>query len=273
MIVDGRKIARELLRTIKKETGSLSYVPTFAAFTIAPTGATESYLRIKARQARKAGIHMEVIALSEDISTDALIERIQDDPHDALILQLPLPASIDLMRVLSAIPPLKDADVLSPITRELGNLEHPIAAAIRTILAQEHVALRGLGTLVIGNGWLVGAPVSAWLAREGAIVSVCTRESGGVEEACRRADVIVSGAGVPGLVKASYVRPNAIVIDVGTSELGGSLAGDVAPEVAEVASVFTPVPGGVGPVAVAYLMHNVVRLAREARLQGAVKAV
>lgn len=261
MIVDGKAIADEILQAAKQSAAELSHTPSFAAITVAPSPATESYLRIKRRLAGEAGVEMEVIAPT-DITTEELVALIQADEHDALIVQLPLPDHINLDAVLAAIPPAKDADVLSPVTREQGTLMHPIASAISEIFVRTGVEVEGKLVTVIGNGWLVGQPVTLWLASKGANVTVVTKESGDITDACLAADIIIAGAGVSGLVTRSMVKEGAVVVDVGTSELGGSIAGDVAPEVAAVASVFTPVPGGVGPIAVACLMKNVVELAR-----------
>jgi methylenetetrahydrofolate dehydrogenase (NADP+)/methenyltetrahydrofolate cyclohydrolase len=267
MIIDGREIAAGILEAAREAASRLPQAPSFAAIAVSPSAATESYLRIKERQAREAGIAMEVIALPE-ATTESLIELIEADAHDALIIQLPLPEGIDVARVLAALPAEKDADVLSPDTRRKGALMHPIAAAVKAILGTAGIEPKGLRTLVIGKGRLVGEPVSAWLASAGADVTVVTREAGDFAAAAREADLIVSGTGVPGLLRPEHVKEGAAVIDVGTSELAGSLAGDAAPEIAGVAGVFTPVPGGVGPIAVAYLMRNVVHLAASRALQG-----
>lgn len=261
MIIDGKAIAEELLANAKRAASLLPRAPSFAAVTVAPSPATESYLRIKRRLAGKAGVVMEV-ASPDATATEELIAAIERDGHDALIVQLPLPPAFDLQAVLAAIPSDKDADVLSPAAREAAVLMHPIAAAIAEIFVRSNVDPAGKQVVVIGNGWLVGQPVSAWLTSVGAAVTVVTRESGDIAEACRRADILISGAGSPGLVTPGMVQEGAVVIDVGTSELAGGIAGDVAADVAGVASVFTPVPGGVGPIAVACLMRNVVELSR-----------
>lgn len=262
MIIDGKAIAGEILEETKRIAIALPDVPSFAAIAVAPSPATESYLRIKRRLAEDAGIHMEVRTPDEGSTTEDLIALIERDTHDALIVQLPLPPHIDQEAVLSAIPAEKDADVLSTATRERGVLMHPIAGAINEIWLRTNVTPEGKDVVVIGNGWLVGQPVTAWLRKRGVSVTVVTKDSGDISDACRTADIIISGTGVSGLVTRSMVKEGVVVIDVGTSELGGSIAGDVAPDVADVASVFTPVPGGVGPIAVAYLMKNVVELAR-----------
>ena len=262
MIIDGKAIADRILTETRLAASSLPHVPSFAAFAVAPSPATQSYLRMKARQAERAGIQMEVRELRDDIDTDALIGAIQTASEDAVIVQLPLPEHINTMRVLEAIPEDKDADVLSPAVRTHGSVLHPIAASIEQIFKEGNVTVAGSRAVVVGQGWLVGQPATAWLTQQGAQVTTVTRESGDLLAMLPLADIIVSGAGSPGLIMPDLVKEGAAVIDVGTSELGGSIAGDVAPEVRDVAGLFTPVPGGVGPVAVAFLMKNVVQLAR-----------
>lgn len=266
MIVDGRAIAEELLIETRMRVDAHALTPRFAAITVAPSAATESYLRIKHRLAERAGISMEVVAMDEASTTEDLINVIQRDTHDAVIVQLPLPSHIDTEAVLAALPTEKDADVLSPAARTNGLLIHPIPQAIQAILEKTGVSVSGKRAVVIGKGWLVGEPVREWLTAQGAEVTAISRESGDLS-ACLEADIVVAGAGVPGLVTPEVIQEGAVVLDVGTSELGGSIRGDVAPEVSEKASVFTPVPGGVGPVAVACLMRNVVELAKQRRLQ------
>jgi methylenetetrahydrofolate dehydrogenase (NADP+)/methenyltetrahydrofolate cyclohydrolase len=262
MIVDGKAIAERILEQTRLDAASLPRVPSFAAFAVAPAPATQSYLHMKARQASRAGVEMQVRELPDDISTEALIDEIRLAREDAVIVQLPLPEHIDTMRVLEAIPEGKDADVLAPAARTHGSVMHPIAASIKEILEGGGVSVAGSRAVVVGQGWLVGQPATAWLTEEGAEVATVTKESGDLKEMLPQADIVVSGAGSPGLITPDLVKEGAAVIDVGTSELGGSIAGDVAPEVSEIAGLFTPVPGGVGPVAVAFLMRNVVDLAR-----------
>lgn len=260
MITDWKDIATDALTAAQAIGEGLA--PSFVAFTVAPSPATLSYLAIKRRQAERAGIVMQVREFPDTVTTEELIEAVGAVEEDAVIVQLPLPAHIDMMRVLEAIPIEKDADVLSPRARAEGPVTHPIAASVADILSRAGVHPEGKRAAVVGQGWLVGKPVAEWLTRHGAEVTTVTKEEGNLTEALATAEIIVSGAGSPGIITAECVPPGAIVIDVGTSELGGSLRGDVADDVAAVAGLVTPVPGGVGPIAVAYLMKNVAELAR-----------
>lgn len=260
MIIDGRALAREILSETKARALRLSTPPSFLAVAVSPLPATESYLKMKREQAESVGIKMNVRTYAHS-TTDELVKMLAEVTEDAVIIQLPLPGTIDMHRVLDAIPPEKDADVLATRTRENSALMHPVAAAVKEILNRTEVDPRGKRVAVVGKGWLVGAPAAEWLRSVGARVTVVTRDEGNLADALREAEIVVSGAGVAGLIQKEYIMPGAVVIDIGTSELGGSLKGDVAPDVAEIASVFTPVPGGVGPITVAFLLQNVVTLA------------
>jgi methylenetetrahydrofolate dehydrogenase (NADP+) / methenyltetrahydrofolate cyclohydrolase len=262
MIIDGRAIAKDILASTKVEASRLATAPSFLALAVQPSFATRSYLAMKQRQASQVGIRMEVMTY-EEATTAQLIEVIQAAIEDAVIVQLPLPDSINTRAVLDAIPVAKDADALSSETRVIHPERHPVASAIREVLTRNGIDPQGQQATVVGNGWLVGSPAAAWLASVGAAVTTVTREQGDLHAALMDADIVVSGAGSPGLIGKQDVKPGAVVIDIGTSELGGTLTGDVQPEVAEVASVFTPVPGGVGPITVAFLLKNVVALAAD----------
>lgn len=259
MIIDGRAIAKEILEATKVEVSRLAAAPSFLALAVEPSFATRSYLSMKQKQARDVGIRMEV-TICDTATTEELKQIISSAAEDAVIVQLPIPDSIDTRAVLDAIPVAKDADALSSETRKLHPERHPVAAAIREVLSRSGVNPEGKKATVVGNGWLVGAPAAAWLTSVGAVVTMVTREEGDLHTALQGADIVVSGAGSPGLIKKEDIKPGAVVIDIGTSELGGTLTGDVQPDVAEGASVFTPVPGGVGPITVAFLLKNVVAL-------------
>ncbi len=260
MIIDGRAIAREILTEVKGRTARLSQPPSFLAIAVAPLPTTESYLKMKREQASSVGIHMNVHILNHAM-TDELVAILGQVREDAVIVQLPMPDNIDMRRVLDAIPVDKDADVLAAPTRAIRTSVHPVAAAVHEVLVRADVDPRGKRATVVGKGWLVGAPTAAWLEAVGAQVTVVTKSEGDLAKALKDAEIVISGAGVAGLVTKEMITPGAVVIDVGTSELGGSMKGDIAPDVAEIASIFTPVPGGMGPITVACLLRNVVTLA------------
>lgn len=273
MIIDGRAITREILTSVRSEVSQLGRTPVVRAITVQPGAATESYLGVKSRRAKASGMQLEIVRLSDTATTDDVLQALLAPGADALLVQLPLPSSIDTKRVLDAIPPEKDADVLSLTAHRLfeegssGALLPPVVGAVAEVLARAGVSVAGKKTIVVGKGWLVGEPCAAWLTMQGAEVSILTRESGeSVLTSLGDADIVVSGAGSPGLIRPEYLKPGVVLIDAGTSESDGSIVGDADPACADVASVFTPVPGGVGPIAVACLFKNAGILATRATL-------
>ncbi|MBU6214278.1 bifunctional 5,10-methylenetetrahydrofolate dehydrogenase/5,10-methenyltetrahydrofolate cyclohydrolase [Patescibacteria group bacterium] len=266
MIIDGRALARAVLERTKARVELLDHAPKVAALVANPTPATESYMSIKSNRAAEAGCALEVVRLGSDSTTDELIAVIKALTADAIIVQLPLPDSIDTHAVCDAIPVEKDTDVLSASARarnvDLRNphVVPPVVGAVQEIFETYRVNAKGKKTVVVGAGYLVGAPVAAWLKEQGAEVVIVTRESGGLRSALAAADLIVSGAGSPRLITHGMIKDGVVLIDAGTSESGGAIVGDADPACAAKCSLFTPVPGGIGPVAVAKLFENAVTL-------------
>ncbi len=259
MIIDGRAISKEVLEEVRAH---LAGPCTVRAVTVAPDAATRSYLRIKMKAAEAAGMTLDVAELEPGATTEECIAAVEAPGADAVIVQLPLPAHIDEARALAAIPPEFDADVLSPAARAPGSagaLVPPVAAAVEEILARGGVEASGARAVVIGKGRLVGAPVAERLAALGASVSSYD-EHDFDPAALMAAQIIVSGAGVPGLIRPEMLCSGVALIDAGTSEQGGALVGDADPACAAVAGLFTPVPGGIGPVTVACLLRNAAEL-------------
>jgi methylenetetrahydrofolate dehydrogenase (NADP+) / methenyltetrahydrofolate cyclohydrolase len=261
MIVDGKKVAAEILVRTRARAEKLVRRPLVVALVGEETPSTKSYLKIKAARAANAGCDFEVRTYPSDYA-DA----------DAVIIQLPLPDSVDARAACDAIPLKKDADVLSRAARtkfeqgELGTLLPPVVAAIKEILERGGVGVVGKEVVVIGSGFLVGAPAAVWLAQQGGRVTVATRETD-LTQALKDADIIIAGAGVPGLIKPEMIKEGVVLIDASTSESNGVIVGDADPACAEKCALFTPVPGGVGPVAVACLFENVLFLSEKTQLQ------
>lgn len=265
MIIDGNALAKEVRARTKARAQMLGRRPSVLAY-VSPeeTPATRSYLKIKARSAEEAGCDFE--------ETRSLTFSAHPD---AIIVQLPLPSDISTAEVLNSIPVQQDADVLSKAARakfENGDADAllpPVVGAVREILVRGGVDVKGKRAVVIGNGWLVGNPCAVWLKQQGAEVTVVTLESGDLRAAllpfgspaAGAADIIISGAGSPRLIKPEMLKEGVVLIDAGTSESGGAIVGDADPACAQMCSIFTPVPGGVGPIAVACLFENAVTLA------------
>ena len=270
MIIDGRNITEEILEKTKARVAPLGRELVVRAIVMDPTGATESYLRIKSARAVDAGMRLEVVHMELDATDQEVMDAVVAPGADSIIVQLPLPETVTTGLILDEIPVLKDPDVLSRdayenfIYRKPGALLPPVTAAIKEVLERTQVDIKGRRAVVIGSGRLVGQPASAWLEEMGADVLVLTRESENLAELAH-ADIVILGAGSPHLVKPDMIKRGVVLIDAGTSESDGAIVGDADPACAEVASVFTPVPGGMGPIAVACLFQNAAELAMRNR--------
>jgi 5,10-methylene-tetrahydrofolate dehydrogenase/methenyl tetrahydrofolate cyclohydrolase len=265
MIIDGRAIASDIVSKVKSDSASLGHEIVVRAVVMSPTSATESYLRMKSERAHEAGMQLDVVRVADDAGTEEVINAVRAAGADCVIVQLPLPPHIDTQAVVDSIPVEQDADVLSTAAYEnftqqkTDSLLPPVVGAIQEILEHAEVALAGKQVAIVGNGKLVGQPAAIWLKAQGADVRVFTRDTF-THDSLKFADIVISGTGSPHLIEPSMLKSGVVLIDAGTSESNGSLAGDADPSCADVASVFTPVPGGVGPVAVACLFKNAAQL-------------
>ncbi len=266
MIVDGRAIASAILAEVKASLKGKT--PVVRAVVVKPSPATQSYLRIKTSRAEEGGMTLEVVRLPDDATEDDIIKAANAPGADATIVQLPIPEHLDWTRVLSAISIDKDADVLSEAAYKRfmdntpGALVPPVAAGIVEILARSGVEVSGKKTVVVGKGKLVGLPTGTLLSRMGAAVSYVVKETPEEEKRALllEADMVISGAGAAHIIGPEMLKEGVVLVDAGTSGSGGGVAGDMHPDCAEKASIFTPVPGGVGPVAVACLFKNTAKL-------------
>jgi methylenetetrahydrofolate dehydrogenase (NADP+)/methenyltetrahydrofolate cyclohydrolase len=266
MIIDGRALAREVLARTKARAEKLPHSPRILAIVANETSATKSYLAIKKKRAADAGCVLEELRFDADTTTtEQLREAVLAADADAVIVQLPLAERMDSRIVCDAIPLEKDADILSTVARmkfeadEYDALVPPVASALAEILSVQGIDPAGKKAVVIGRGWLVGRPCATWLSHKKADVTHVSFRSGNFA-LLKDADIIVSGAGSPHFIKSEMLKDGVVLIDAGTSESSGMLAGDADPACAQICSVFTPVPGGVGPLAVAKLFENAVML-------------
>lgn len=272
MIVDGKAIASEIRARIRDGVAALARRPRLALIIVGEDPATAAFVRMKTRAAQEVGIEIVCKHFANDVPertvADVLRELGTDERIDGIVIQLPLPPRFDVEQFTSLIPVEKDVDVLSreAIARfrkgELTVLP-PVAGAVQAILEFAQIDVVGRDALVIGHGRLVGAPVALLLRHNHARVTVIDRPIADLAEYTKEADLLICGAGVPGLVQPKMLKKGVVLIDAGTSESGGSIVGDAAPSCADVASVFTPVPGGIGPLTVAMLLKNCLLLSRE----------
>lgn len=233
---------------------------------------SHSYVRGKHRDCAEVGItsiERVLPGTATQLDVEAVVAEMNADPAcTGYIVQLPLPAGLDVGRVLASIDPAKDADGLHPFN--LGRLvlmeDGPLpctARAVVELLRRFDVPLAGADVCVVGRGVTVGRPLGLLLTRrtENATVTLCHTGTRDLPAALRRADVVVAAAGVPGLVAAANVRPGAAVLDVGITRTDAGLVGDVAADVRDTAGWLAPMPGGVGPMTRAMLLVNVVEAA------------
>lgn len=262
MIVNGRAIADKLFAEVREDIKKLSRPPRLTIFTCAPAGETLRYLKLKMRRGREVGIEVNVIELSVDVGTGALRQSIaiEAEKTDGIIVQLPLPEDIDVEAVLSSVPKDKDVDVAHYQGEESAVLP-PVVGAIVEIISHHQLDLSGKQIVVIGKGRLVGIPAAFWAAAQGLNATAITKNTPNSEDILATADVIISGAGAPGLVTPDKVKEGVMIFDAGTSEESGEMRGDVDPAVATKANLFTPVPGGIGPITLSVLFKNLVHLA------------
>jgi methylenetetrahydrofolate dehydrogenase (NADP+) / methenyltetrahydrofolate cyclohydrolase len=257
MIIDGHSIAERVYVRVRESVQTLGRAPVLTIVVCAPNFETRAYLALKEKKARTLGIRTRIIELPAESETTTFLKTIQDvlPSTDGVIVQLPLPPLVDADAVLAAIPSAYDADALNPKTALPLS---PVAGAMKEILESVQVEPKDKLVTVIGSGRLVGLPAYRWFERVGAHVSVVTKDTTDIGYYTRAADIVVCGAGVAGLLQPSMVRDGVVILDAGTSEEGGVLRGDADPLCAEKASVFTPVPGGIGPITIAILLLNVV---------------
>lgn len=265
MIIDGKKIAEDIYTELAPKFAALGRKVRLGIVVVGENPVIESFVKIKTRSAERLGIEMVRVNLPETCRIEEIIGALKDlaENTDAVIAQLPLPNGIDVHTVLAAVPKEKDVDALNPAVREEERPVHaPVALAVVEILGRSGVAIEGKRTVVVGAGRLVGAPTAWFLRSLGADVSMFTLEEGSIED-LKDADIIVSGAGNPGFIKPGHIKGGVALIDAGASELNKKISGDADPACAEKASVFTPVPGGVGPVAVAMIFRNLLDLVQK----------
>lgn len=286
-LIDGVAIARRLRDQVARDAAELAgqgVTPGLTVILVGDDPASAVYVRAKAKASLEAGIEGVTIRLPASTSEEDLLGRIDAlnaDPRvHGILVQMPLPKHMDSSRVIRRIAPEKDVDGFHPVNvgklliGERDGFVPCTPAGVQELLVECGVETKGKECVVIGRSNIVGKPMAALLIQDGpggnATVTVCHSRTRDLAEHTRRADIVVAAAGRPKLLTRDMVKPGAVVIDVGINrvddasvERGYRLVGDVDFEgVRDVASLITPVPGGVGPMTIALLLRNTVRAAR-----------
>ena len=282
-IIDGRAVAAEVKERVGREVAEWvdggGDQPGLATILVGDDPASHVYVRNKRKATEEAGMRSFHHELPADTPQDELAELIgalnDDSDVHGILLQLPAPPQIDDDAMTRLIDPLKDVDGLTPVNAGLLQQGKPgmvpcTPLGVMELLRSAGTELRGARAVVVGRSMLVGKPMAALLLAADATVTHCHSRTRDLAAECRRADVLIAAVGVPRLVSADMVRDGAVVIDVGLNRTEGGLAGDVDFDaVRDKAAAITPVPGGVGQMTVAMLMHNTLAAARA---QAAVRA-
>jgi methylenetetrahydrofolate dehydrogenase (NADP+)/methenyltetrahydrofolate cyclohydrolase len=263
----GRELAASIRAGVATSAAGLGTSPRLAIVTATADESSAWYVRSLAKAAAQTGIDCQVADLGPTASTGditAALRRLSADPAvHGIMLQTPLPRGARLADLAAAIDPAKDVDGANPVS--LGRLAAGLpafapatAAAVIELLDHYQVEIGGVLAVVVGRSAVVGKPVAHLLLNRDATVTVCHSRTPDLASVTRTAQILVVAVGRAGLIDASHIAPGAVVVDVGTNPLpDGSLAGDVAADVARVAGALAPVPGGVGPVTTAILLRQV----------------
>ncbi len=278
-IIDGKAFAANLRAKIGREVAALKessgVIPGLAVVLVGEDPASQVYVRNKGKSTVEAGMHSVEFRMDDDVSQDVVLAKVielnNDDTIDGILVQLPLPSHIDTDAVLAAIDPAKDVDGFHVIN--VGRLSTgqdalvPCTPVGCIMMLKDRLGdLSGLDAVIVGRSNIVGKPMAQLLLAEHCTVTVAHSRTKDLPAVCRRADILVAAVGRPEMVRGDWVKPGATVIDVGINRIErdgkNKLVGDVAfDEAAAVAGAITPVPGGVGPMTIACLLHNTVTAA------------
>ena len=272
ILIDGKKIAAELREELRQEVIELkakyNKVPGLTVVLIGDMAPSQIYVRNKEKSANEVGLKSEVIRYPEAVEEKTVLDKIEelnkDESVSGILVQLPLPKHIDKQKVIETILPGKDVDGFHPMN--VGNLSSGYESSVPCtplgcylMIKKIEPNLSGKKAVMIGRSNLNGKPMAQLLLKENCTVTITHSKTKDLKAECLEADIIVAAVGIPELVKADWVKKDAIVIDVGINKTENGIVGDVAfEEVSKVARALTPVPGGVGPMTIACLLKNTI---------------
>jgi methylenetetrahydrofolate dehydrogenase (NADP+)/methenyltetrahydrofolate cyclohydrolase len=296
LILDGNRVRDQIKAECRPRVEHLiaqaGRAPGLAVVLVGNNAASEVYVRSKTKTAAELGMHSETITPSASMTTDELLDLVREldarPEIDGILVQLPLPGHIDSQRILLAVAPEKDVDGFHPCNVGLLSTGRPglrpcTPAGVIQILKRYDIPIAGRNAVVVGRSDIVGKPMAMLLLQENATVTVCHSRTRDLPGVCRTADILVAAIGRAAMVTGDYIKPGAVVVDVGMNKVesrveaerifdaarladfdrrGSLLVGDVHPgDMARAASAYTPVPGGVGPLTIAMLMRNTIESA------------
>jgi methylenetetrahydrofolate dehydrogenase (NADP+)/methenyltetrahydrofolate cyclohydrolase len=272
-LMEGTPLAARIREEVADEVRELGRLG-LVTFQVGEDPASTIYLRLKHQAAAEAGISSDDRKLPEQVTEDELVALIEelnaDDDVDGILVQLPLPAHLDEERVIRAIEPIKDVDGLHPFNAGELYLGRPrlvpaTPLGIMALLAEHRIPLEGAEAVVVGRSDIVGKPIAHLLLQANATITICHSRTSDLARYTLEADVLVVAVGSAEVVTPDMVKQGSAVVDVGINRTEGGIVGDVAPDARDVAGFITPVPGGVGPMTIAMLLHNAVKAARYRR--------
>ncbi|MCK4363960.1 MAG: bifunctional methylenetetrahydrofolate dehydrogenase/methenyltetrahydrofolate cyclohydrolase FolD [Candidatus Aminicenantes bacterium] len=299
--LEGKTLAKKIKEKVKNDVALYlkqeKEVPGLAAILVGENRASKIYLRTKERNCERLGIHSEIICLPKDIETSLLKAKIEElnsrEDVDSILVQLPLPSSFNAPEIIASIHPEKDVDGVHPFN--LGNLmmnqeglKPCTPLGIIELLKSREIPIAGKRVVIIGRSRLVGKPLAAMVTNENGTVTICHSKTENLPQVSAEADILVGAIGRGAFITPEFVKPGAVVVDVGMNNLtdkskveqmfgqdekrlndlrekGYTLIGDVHPQVIDKAEFLTPVPGGVGPLTVAMLMRNTLEAFKQRR--------
>lgn len=268
-IIDGKRLAQNIYENLRQQIDLLAETPRLDIVLVGHDDASEIYVRNKMKAAEKIGLKAVLHRINEDTSEKMLTQLIDDLNVDSavngIIVQLPLPPHINTHCIINRINPQKDVDGFHPMnTGMLQNNEKPyfIAATplgIMQLIQTIQPNLSGKNVVIIGASLIVGRPLATLLLNQECTVTITHIHTKNIKELTQKADIVVAACGVANMVKADWIRKNAVLIDVGINRCNGKICGDIDfADVQDKAAAITPVPGGVGPMTVAMLLQNTV---------------
>ncbi len=272
ILIDGKKEAAEIRAKLKKEVleikNKYKKVPGLTVILIGELAPSKIYVKNKEKSALEVGLKSQIIKYPNTIDEKTILKKIdelnKDNSVSGILVQLPLPKHIDKQKVIETISPKKDVDGFHPVN--VGNLSSGYESSVPCtplgcylLIKKIEPNLSGKKAVVIGRSNLNGKPMTQLLLKDNCTVTITHSKTKDLKGECLKADILIAAVGIPELVKADWVKKDAIVIDVGINKTEKGIVGDVAfDEVSKIAKALTPVPGGVGPMTIACLLKNTV---------------